>query len=92
MTKVRVHCFVSGRVQGVSFRAFTVKVAEKVGVTGWVRNLPDERVEAIAEGEEKDVEKFVELLNKGPMLSRVDEVKAEKEKYTGSFSNFEIIL
>lgn len=92
MTKVRVHCFVSGRVQGVSFRSFTVKVAEKLGLTGWVRNSPDERVETVVEGEEKDVEKFEELLNKGPMLSRVDEVKVEKENYTGSFSDFRIIL
>ncbi len=90
--KTRVHCFVSGKVQGVSFRSYTLSIAEKLGLTGWVRNLPDERVEIIVEGEEKDIEKFVELLSKGPMLSRVDEVKVEKEKYTGSFSNFEIIL
>jgi len=90
--KVRVHCFISGRVQGVSFRYYATEVAKKLGLTGWVRNLVDGRVEAVAEGEEKEVEKFLGLLNKGPSLSRVDDVKIEKEKYTGSFSDFKIIF
>jgi len=88
---MRIHCFVSGRVQGVSFRSFTVKIAEKLGLTGWVRNLPDERVESVAEGQKNNVEKFLNLLNKGPVLSRVDKVKVKKEKYTGNFSEFKII-
>ncbi|MBL7170105.1 MAG: acylphosphatase [Candidatus Aenigmarchaeota archaeon] len=89
--KIGVHCFVSGRVQGVSFRSFTTRVAEKLGLTGWVKNLPDGRVESVVEGEEKNVEKFLKLLNKGSILSRVDKVKVEKEKYTGMFSDFEVL-
>ena len=88
--KVRIHCYISGRVQGVSFRFYTVRVADKLGLTGWVRNLPDGRVEVMTEGEEKDIKKFLELLKKGPILSKVDEVKIEKEEYTGSFSDFKI--
>ena len=89
--KVRIHCFVSGRVQGVSFRYYTVKIADKLGLTGWVRNLPDGGVETLIEGEEGDIEKFLKLLSKGPILSRVDEVETKKEKYTGSFSDFKIL-
>ena len=88
---IRIHCLISGRVQGISFRSFTVKIAERLGLTGWVKNLPDGRVESMVEGEEKNVEKFLRLLNKGPILSRVNEVKIEREKYTGDFSDFKII-
>ena len=88
---IRIHCLNSGRVQGISFRSFTVKIAERLGLTGWVKNLPDGRVESMVEGEEKNVEKFLRLLNKGPILSRVNEVKIEREKYTGDFSDFKII-
>ena len=88
---LRIRCFIYGRVQGVSFRFFTSKTAEELDLTGWVRNLPDGRVESIAEGEEKNIEKFLILLNKGPILSRVDKIKVEKEEYTGNFSDFKII-
>ena len=88
---LRVHYFISGMVQGVSFRYFVTKIAEDLDLTGWVRNLPDERVESVAEGQKNNVEKFLNLLNKGPVLSRVDKVKVKKEKYTGNFSEFKII-
>jgi acylphosphatase len=90
--KVRVHCFVSGKVQGVSFRSYIYKVAERMKLTGWVKNLPDERVEIIAEGEEVDIEKFLELARKGPLLSEVRYVEVKKEKYTGELSVFHILL
>ena len=89
--KVRVHCLISGRVQGVSFRFFTLEIAEKLNLMGWVRNLPDGRVELVVEGEENSIEKFLRLLAKGPILSRVDKIKVEKEKYRGNFSGFKII-
>lgn len=87
---MRVHCFVSGRVQGVSFRSFVVKVAERLGLTGWVKNLSDRRVETVAEGEEKDIEKFLELMRKGPLLSEVRDVEVRREKYMKEFSSFDI--
>ena len=90
--KVRVHCFVSGLVQGVSFRSYVREIGIKLDLTGWVKNLSGGRVEAMAEGEEKDVERFLELLKRGSILSRVDEMQTKKEKYEGSLLGFKIIL
>ena len=89
--KIRVHLFISGRVQGVFFRHNMRREALKLGVTGWVRNLPDGRVEAVIEGEEEKVEKLVEWAHRGPPLARVDEVKIIREDYKGEFETFEII-
>ncbi|ADP77339.1 acylphosphatase [Methanothermus fervidus DSM 2088] len=88
--KVRAHIFISGRVQGVFFRANTKKVAEKHGVKGWVRNLPDGRVEAVLEGEKEDVEKVIEFCREGPPLAKVTNVDVKWEKYKGEFRNFEV--
>ncbi len=89
--KSRLHCFISGRVQGVRFRSYTKKSAERLGLKGWVKNLSDGRVESVAEGEKKKLEKFIKLLERGSMLSRVDEVKVDWGDYTGSFSKFRIV-
>ena len=89
--KVRVHYYISGKVQGVAFRYYTIKSANDLSLTGWVRNTSDGRVEIIAEGEDKNLEKFLKLINKGPVLSRVDKVRVEKEEYLGEFSGFKII-
>ncbi len=67
-------CLVSGRVQGVSFRAATAARARSLAVTGWARNLPDGRVEVLACGERPAVERLVAWLWKGPVLARVDDV------------------
>ena len=64
--KVRAHVFVSGRVQGVFFRGETLNVARRMDVNGWVRNLSDGRVEAIFEGEKKNVEEVVDFCKRGP--------------------------
>lgn len=69
MKTVRV--LVSGRVQGVGFRAFAQRQADRLGIDGWVRNLPDGRVEALAAGEETAVAEFVEALRRGPLIARV---------------------
>ena len=71
----RKHWFVSGRVQGVSFRAFTYESATDLKLVGWVRNLTDGRVEIVAEGPAKDLESLLETVKKGPPGSRVDNVK-----------------
>lgn len=79
----RAHLFVSGRVQGVSFRASTRRKARELGVKGWVKNLPDGRVEAVAEGEEADVDKLVEWCRHGPRLASVEDVEVSEEEPEG---------
>lgn len=88
--KVRAHAFVSGRVQGVFFRSETRSEANRRNVTGWVRNLPDRRVEAVFEGEKEDVEKLIEFCRRGPPGARVTKVDVRWEEYKGEFRGFEI--
>jgi acylphosphatase len=66
---------VSGRVQGVGFRAFVVHRAQEREIAGFTRNLPDGRVEVIAQGSARDVREIESVLRRGPALSRVDEVQ-----------------
>ncbi len=90
MGKTRVHLFIEGRVQGVWYRAFTRDVAMKHNIRGWVRNLPDGRVEAVFEGEEADIEKAVAECYKGPPAARVTKIDIDRQPYSGEFSGFEI--
>ncbi len=83
-----VHIFISGKVQGVFFRSSTKSKAEELGLTGWVRNLADGRVEAVFEGEEGNVEKMVLWCRKGPQYARVEDVEAISEEYKGEFNSF----
>lgn len=85
---VRVHIFVSGKVQGVFFRSGTKQKALELALTGWVRNLADGRVEAVFEGEEEGIEKIVEWCRKGPAYARVEDVEVVQEQYTGEFKGF----
>jgi acylphosphatase len=87
--KVRAHIWVKGRVQGVGFRAHVEYSARKIGgLTGWVRNVGYDTVEAIAEGERENVERLIEATKQGPRASRVDESKVEWEEPTGEFDRF----
>jgi len=88
--KIRVHVFVSGRVQGVFFRSETRDEARKHGVTGWVRNTPDGKVEAVFEGEERDVRALIEFCERGPPGAGVTSVDVVMENYTSEFEDFEI--
>lgn len=90
LMKIRAHIFVNGRVQGVFFRSETKYEARKRGVKGWVRNLPDGRVEAVFEGEEKEVKALIEFCKHGPPGARVTDVHVLMESYTGEFGDFEI--
>lgn len=90
MKKIRIHAYISGRVTGVFFRANTRKAAERLGVKGWVRNLPDGRVEVVAEGEEGKVNQLIGFLRKGPVLAKVKRIDVKKERYVGEFSDFEV--
>jgi acylphosphatase len=86
---VRAHIWVKGRVQGVGFRAHVEYSARQIGgLTGWVRNVGYDTVEAIAEGERATVERFIEAMKQGPRSSRVDEAKVEWETPTGEFKVF----
>lgn len=88
--KKRAHLYISGRVQGVFFRATTREEAKKRGVTGWVKNLPDGRVEAIFEGEEEKVNEMIDFCHKGPSSARVDDVEVSWEEYQDEFNRFKI--
>lgn len=84
------HVFVSGKVQGVYFRDTTRKTAAEHGVTGWVRNLPDGRVEAVFEGDEEAVEAMVDFCHEGSPAARVDDVEVENAPERGPFGEFEV--
>ena len=88
--KVRAQVFISGMVQGVFFRSETRDEAKKLGVKGWVRNLSDDRVEAVFEGEEKSVKGLIEFCRRGPPGARVTDLDIIWENYTGEFRNFEV--
>ena len=89
--KARVHAYVSGRVQGVFFRSMLADIAESLGVTGWVRNLPDGRVETILEGEKSSVEKVIQFCKRGPSGAYVSDVDINWEEARGEFPNFKIL-
>jgi acylphosphatase len=80
---------VQGRVQGVGFRYYAARAARELGVSGWVRNLPDGSVETLVEGDAAAVEGYLDRLRRGPSASRVDGVVVE-EKAEEGHSTFEI--
>ena len=81
---------ISGRVQGVGFRWFARDVAVREGVTGYVRNLPDGRVEALVEGDAESVTRVERLLRQGPPGARVQAVNAISEEPGGAYDDFSI--
>lgn len=87
---VRRRILISGMVQGVAFRYYTRAKARQAGATGWVRNLPDGRVEALIEGTPEVVADVIAWCRKGPPASRVDHVTVHEEPATGEFSDFDI--
>lgn len=86
--KVQAHVIVSGLVQGVFFRSTCRDVARQLGVTGWVRNLENDRVEAVFEGEKESVSKMVQWCNKGPPGARVTLVDVQWGDYSGTYNTF----
>lgn len=89
--KKRVHVWISGRVQGVFYRLETKRAADAQGVSGWVRNLADGRVEAVFEGEAADVNAMVDWCWKGSPRSVVREVRKNVESFTGEFDSFDVV-
>ena len=80
---VRYRVLISGRVQGVFFRDTCRRLAERHGVAGWVRNLPDGRVEAVFEGSDEEVRRLVDWARIGPRLAVVDTVAVQPEPPEG---------
>lgn len=84
----RLHVFWAGRVQGVGFRYTAEAVALELNLVGWVRNIPDGRVEAIVEGPEKPLKLFLERIADGPMRPHIQETATDWSQATGEFEDF----
>ena len=89
-SSARVHATVHGRVQGVNFRYYTTRTARRLGLTGWVANRRDGTVETIAEGEQPDLEDFVDFLHRGSPAARVEDVDVEWESHKDEFDGFRV--
>src|SRR5512140_3918226 len=86
----RVHIVVKGRVQGVGFRGHVQYSARQIGVTGWVRNVGYDTVEAVGEGEREKLERLVDAIKTGPRNSQVNEANVEWQNATGEFADFQM--
>jgi acylphosphatase len=87
---VRRHVWIRGRVQGVWFRQSTRRVAEELGLSGWVRNLPDGRVEAVFEGDAAAVARALEFARTGPARAHVVELEVREEAPEAGGARFEV--
>lgn len=90
MADARAHVFISGKVQGVFFRAYTRDKARELGLKGWVRNLPDGRVEAVFEGEREKVDEMLRWCHRGSPYSRVTRVDVDWDEPIGGLSSFKV--
>lgn len=91
MTKARAHLLISGRVQGVFYRAFTEEVARSLGLTGWVRNVPRgavSMVEAVFEGDKENILQAIGQCHKGPSAAKVDKIDVKWEEFKDEFDSF----
>lgn len=86
----RVHVFVHGRVQGVGYRAFTQRAARQLGLVGWVKNLSDGRVEAVAEGPFQAIDKLLEQMKRGPRAARVEKMQIDKQRPMSDYKSFDV--
>ncbi len=87
---IQIKVIVKGRVQGVFYRAHTQRQADRLGVKGYVKNLPDGSVEAVFKGDPQSVSQMVEWCRKGPAASNVEDVLTQSRKDLSNFKNFEI--
>ena len=85
-----MHVYISGRVQAVFFRANTRHKAESLGLTGWVRNTSDGRVEAVFEGEEEKIGEMIQWCHQGPTQANVQDVEITEEKEGQNYDSFKI--
>ena len=85
-----VHVIISGRVQGVWFRASTKQKAEKLGLYGWVRNTPEGNVEAVFEGDDALVKEMIEWCHYGPPLAKVVNIEVKNQEPINGFDSFSV--
>lgn len=90
MAEKYVHIVVKGYVQGVGFRFYTIRYADKLNINGTVRNRYDGSVEIYAEGDERDINSFIEVIKRGPGSAIIREVKIEEYKKSKGFYTFDI--
>ncbi len=90
MSDGRAHVYVSGTVQGVYFRANTQEEARHRGITGWVKNRNDGRVEAVFEGQQSTIKEMIDWCHEGSPRATVENVTVEWEEPTGEFDDFTI--
>jgi len=86
----RLHLLIEGLVQGVCYRAFARDEAEALRLSGWVRNLPDGRVELVAEGPEEALQKLLAWCRRGPPAAHVRDLNARWSEATGEFTGFRV--
>ncbi len=88
----KIHLLISGKVQGVFYRVNTKNKADELGLTGWVKNIPDGKVEVLAEGKEGGLKEFIKWCYNGSKGAKVDKVEVEWRDYENKFDNFKILL
>ena len=86
----RAHVTVRGRVQAVGFRAHVERAARETGISGWVRNVGEDMVEAVAEADATALERFLDLMRTGPLGARVDSMQVERGSFMGEFEAFSV--
>jgi acylphosphatase len=84
----QAHIFIKGHVQGVGYRSFVKKTAQKAGLTGWVQNLPDGDVDAVLQGEKAVIEETIDTLKRGHFLAQVKEIEVRWEEITTPYTEF----
>lgn len=90
MTNKRIHALADGVVQGVGYRYFVIRSAGSLGLSGWTKNLPDGRVEVVAEGDQEDLKRLINDLQRGPYSARVEDLEVEWEEFTGNHHSFTV--
>lgn len=92
MKNIRVHLIIEGRVQGVCYRDSTRLKAVELELKGWVKNKSDGTVEIVAEGDESDIQKFVEWCHEGPPYAVVYKIRQSSQEYRNEFDSFNIVF
>ena len=90
MPKTCVHIYITGRVQGVGYRYSTFHKAVSLGITGWVKNTYDQKVEAFFEGNENAVDEMLKWCHQGPSMAFVSNIEMHRKPYKGEFTDFSI--
>jgi acylphosphatase len=88
--QARLHAIVHGRVQGVSFRYYTIQAASRLGLTGWVANRWNGTVETVAEGPRDKLDELLAFLHRGPPSAWVERVDTNWQARTGEFNDFKV--